>query len=374
MERRQFVKLAGMTSVAATAGLAGCQDGGGGDGDETTEGGDGGMSGQMAPYNSWLASDAVANPTELLCVTLDTQALEELSSSETASETPGSEVQGDALFALPSGFLFIGAFAAFGFSSVGLGSITQGDDSPTNTLHIAGGGLIAEGDFDPDSLASSVETAGLSESEEYNGYTIYEGQPGAAALSDSAVVVANEGNDLTGRVKSHIDANAGDATLYSDEARITSGAFEVTYRDRQPWDTPGPPGATRAEAELTTSFTDPAGNEYELDLDHVVKPPFPPYETGGGVITDAWHHGPNFPGSPMMPRVYTYGAFWGVGDVIVNGEVATDDGFRVIHFMTTQTVRDRDYRLAIDEELPPKAHDNVDRAIRVALRATTRLV
>jgi hypothetical protein len=83
-----------------------------------------------------------------------------------------------------------------------------------------------------------------------------------------------------------------------------------------------------------------------------VQPPIPGYETGGGVITNAWHHGLGLPGSPLMPRVYNYGAFWGVGDVVIDGEVATEDGFRVIHFMTTQTARDQDYRLAIDEELP----------------------
>jgi len=141
-------------------------------------------------------------------------------------------------------------------------------------------------------------------------------------------------------------------TLYSDEAQVASGEFEVTYMDRQPWDTGGPPGKTDASAELSTAFTDPAGNEYELELDHIVKPPIPGYETGGGVITDAWHHGSGLPGSPLMPGLYTYGAMWGVGDVVVNGEVATEDGFRVIHFMTTQTVRDQDYRLPVDEELP----------------------
>ncbi|WP_049923472.1 cupredoxin domain-containing protein [Halopiger djelfimassiliensis] len=140
--------------------------------------------------------------------------------------------------------------------------------------------------------------------------------------------------------------------LYSDEAEVTSGSFEITYRDRQPYDTPGEPGDTADEVDLETQFTDPAGNEYELDFDHVVKPPIPGYETGGGVRVGAWHHGQTGTGSPLMAQLYDYAACWGVGDVIVNGEQATEDGFRVIHFMTTQTVRDERYRLAIDEELP----------------------
>lgn len=141
-------------------------------------------------------------------------------------------------------------------------------------------------------------------------------------------------------------------TLYSDEAEVTDGEFEVTYRDRQPYDLTGPPGETTDTVELDTRFTDPAGNEYELDVDHVIQPPIPGYETAGGVMTDAWHHGQTGTGSPLMPKAYAYGAFWGVGDVIVDGEVATEDGFRVMHFMTTQTVRDERYRLALDEELP----------------------
>ncbi len=141
-------------------------------------------------------------------------------------------------------------------------------------------------------------------------------------------------------------------TLYSDEAEVTDGEFEARYGDNQPYDTRGPPGETQDTAALDARFTDPAGNEYELELDHVVKPPIPGYETGGGVLTGAWHHGTTGTGSPLMPRLYAYGAFWGVGDVIVNGDVATQDGFRVMHFMTTQTIRDERYNLALGEQLP----------------------
>ncbi|SFC06163.1 Copper binding protein, plastocyanin/azurin family [Halobiforma haloterrestris] len=141
-------------------------------------------------------------------------------------------------------------------------------------------------------------------------------------------------------------------TLYSDEAEVTSGAFEITYRDRQPYDLPGGPDATTDSVELEARFTDPAGNEYELRQDHVVQPPIPGYETGGGVLTGGWLHGISGTGSPLLPEVYTHGASWGVGDVVVNGEVATEDGFRLIHFMTTQTVRDERYRMVLDEELP----------------------
>lgn len=67
-------------------------------------------------------------------------------------------------------------------------------------------------------------------------------------------------------------------TLYSDEAQVTSGTFEITYADRQPYDLPGPPGNTEDTVDLDAHFTDPAGNEYELEFDHVVQPPIPGYQ------------------------------------------------------------------------------------------------
>lgn len=139
-------------------------------------------------------------------------------------------------------------------------------------------------------------------------------------------------------------------TLYSDEAEVTSGEFEISYDDHRPYDLRGPPGETPDTVDLEATFTDPADNEYELEFDHVVQPPFPGYETAGGVMVDAWHHGQTGTGSPLMPKLYAYGAFWGVGNVLVDGEVADEN--KVMHFMTTQTVRDSQYRLVLDEELP----------------------
>ncbi|MDS0475029.1 hypothetical protein [Natrinema sp. 1APR25-10V2] len=148
-------------------------------------------------------------------------------------------------------------------------------------------------------------------------------------------------------------------TLYSNNAEVTSGSFEISYRDHQPYDLPGAPGDTPDMVDLEAEFTDPAGNEYVLEHDHVVQPPIPGYQTGGGVLTDGFLHGITGTGSPLFPRVYTYGASWGVGNVHINGELATDDGMRVIHFMTTQTVRDERYRMALDEELPLEPSETI---------------
>lgn len=67
-------------------------------------------------------------------------------------------------------------------------------------------------------------------------------------------------------------------------------------------------------------------------------------------MTNAVIHGDTGIGTPLEPRQYLYGAFWGVGDLLVNGEVA--DTNREVHFMTTEVVRNEEYELAIGEDLP----------------------
>ncbi len=141
-------------------------------------------------------------------------------------------------------------------------------------------------------------------------------------------------------------------TPVSDKGKIVSGQFEITYKDRQPMDRPGDPTDTLDSVDLTVSFTDPKGNKYGIEILKLYQPPFPGFESGGGVVTDTWTHGNTGTDSPLFPKVFTYGAFWGIGNIIVNGKVADRDKW--VHFMTTQTVRDKNYRLAIGEELPLK--------------------
>jgi hypothetical protein len=106
------------------------------------------------------------------------------------------------------------------------------------------------------------------------------------------------------------------------------------------------PGNTADEVELEARF--PAGNKYRLEFDHVVQPLFPGYKTQGGVFIDGWLHGTTGTGSPLMPKEYTQAAWWGIVHVYINGEKADT---KVAHLMTTEVVRQRDYSLAIDEEM-----------------------
>ncbi|HZD33665.1 MAG TPA: cupredoxin domain-containing protein [Nitrososphaeraceae archaeon] len=139
-------------------------------------------------------------------------------------------------------------------------------------------------------------------------------------------------------------------TPVSNKASIVNGSFEVIYKDRQPYDLPAHPETTIDNASVNVDFSDPAGNQYEIKLKKLYQPPFPGFESGGGVITAAWIHGNTGIDSPLFPTIFTYGALWGVGDIIVNGKTVDEDKW--VHFMTTQNVRDRNYNFTTSEGLP----------------------
>ena len=139
-------------------------------------------------------------------------------------------------------------------------------------------------------------------------------------------------------------------TPFGDKGVPTSGSFRAEFIDRTTTDMDGPPPMTPDDVKAEIRFKDPAGNDYELKPMLVVKPPAPGYQTHGGVMIDASHHGDTGTGSPLMPKTYTYAAFWAFGNVEINGELA--DEMKMIHCMTTETVRDKDYKLVHTADLP----------------------
>ena len=78
-------------------------------------------------------------------------------------------------------------------------------------------------------------------------------------------------------------------TPFSDKAEQVDGHLDVTYMDRG--GASHASNETQAEdaAEIDVSFDDPAGNTYEVDLDHVEAEGLI-HETGG-VMTNAVIHG-----------------------------------------------------------------------------------
>lgn len=144
-------------------------------------------------------------------------------------------------------------------------------------------------------------------------------------------------------------------TPVSNNARIVDGEFEITYKDLQPYDLPGDPTETLDDVDVTVKFTDPQGNQYEIEVLKLYQPPFPGFESGGGVMTDAFIHGETGTDSPLFPKIFAYGAFWGIGNIKVNGELADTDKW--VHFMTTQNVRNMNYDFVTSEGLPLMPED-----------------
>ena len=132
-------------------------------------------------------------------------------------------------------------------------------------------------------------------------------------------------------------------TPFGDEHEPTEGALDLVYKDRQPG-----AGIRRAsdEIELDIAFTDPAGNDYTIEVDHLEDRMF------GGVLNGGVIHGTTGIGTPLMTKTYNYGSFWAVGRLVMNGGERTWEN-REIHFMTTQMVRDENYALMLDENMSP---------------------
>lgn len=134
-------------------------------------------------------------------------------------------------------------------------------------------------------------------------------------------------------------------TPFGDGYQPTEGALDLVYRDRAPW-ADFPQGNDAIEHDIW--FTDPDGNRYTVEVGMLddQRP-----EHAGGVLICGQIHGATGIGTPLMTRLYNYASFWGVGTISVNeGETVLEN--RLIHVMTTQMVRDINYALAVNEEMP----------------------
>ncbi|NIR15972.1 hypothetical protein GWN63_03935 [Candidatus Bathyarchaeota archaeon] len=139
-------------------------------------------------------------------------------------------------------------------------------------------------------------------------------------------------------------------TPFSDNYEQVMGSFKTKMMDRTPIDDPHSGDSAEGEFE----WTDPAGNAYYIKVKHVI-PEGPAHTFLGGVVIDDYLHGKSSIGTRLMPTVYTYGAFWAIGEYYINGDLR--NGMQIFHVMITENVRDEDYELMIDSEL---THTGVD--------------
>lgn len=135
-------------------------------------------------------------------------------------------------------------------------------------------------------------------------------------------------------------------TPHSDNHAPVDGSYRARMVDITPIDGPD----SRDHATATIRFTSPDGNHtYRVDLKKVV-PVGPDHPFLGGVVVDHLLHGKTGIGTKLQPTQYAYGAFWGVAELHVDGELVRDN--QLLHLMVTENVRNEDYELMIDGELP----------------------
>jgi len=73
------------------------------------------------------------------------------------------------------------------------------------------------------------------------------------------------------------------------------------------------------------------------------------YPSFGGVVTDHLMHGGTGIGTSLMPTMYTYATFWGIGDIYVDGRLTNPN--QIVHMMVTEGVRGKHWKLGVDGDI-----------------------
>lgn len=134
----------------------------------------------------------------------------------------------------------------------------------------------------------------------------------------------------------------GDKHMVMPNGELSIDALDATATDAAKSDD---------KVMMQASWEDKEGNKYEVKCCEQLATHGMEYPTFGGVVTNTIMHGFTNIGTPLMPSEFTYFAFWGMGEILKNGE--TLEKPRLIHGMLTEYVRTEGYKLAMDKEVTP---------------------
>lgn len=150
-------------------------------------------------------------------------------------------------------------------------------------------------------------------------------------------------------------------TPFSDKSTPIEGHARVWVKDV----TSVAGSTTRDRVNAKFEFTSPDGEtEYKVVVRDAL-PEIPDHENFGGVGVNVLQHGATGIGTPLMPQLMAFIAFWGKADLYVNGVIQNggENQMRFVHFMLSERVRssvDDGYTLAfnadVDPEAPRQAH------------------
>ncbi len=130
--------------------------------------------------------------------------------------------------------------------------------------------------------------------------------------------------------------------------------LKAKLEDNQLEDGGSSPVDTEDRATLQAEFSDPQGNSYQVKVAKAFQPPIPGWQTEGGVLMNSYIGGSTGTFIPLFPKSYTLAAFWGIGKITINEDKTVA---RVVVFYVTEQVRDKDGKLALDEDMPLDPHD-----------------
>lgn len=137
-------------------------------------------------------------------------------------------------------------------------------------------------------------------------------------------------------------------TPFGDEFVTMGGAdLELRVVDETATDA----ATSQDSVHMSASWQDDEGNTYTVRCCEKLITHGLQYPTFGGVVTNHVMHGVSDVGTPLMPTMFAYLGFWGMGEVAKNGEVL--DKPRVVHGMLTEYVRTEGYELGFDEDVTP---------------------
>ena len=136
-------------------------------------------------------------------------------------------------------------------------------------------------------------------------------------------------------------------TPFSDNFALINGAYELSAVDNTLADDLN----SQDKVYFRSTFTSPGGEiSYELSVNSIL-PVGVLHPVFGGVATNMIHHGTTGIGTKLQPTVPTYGAFWGIGTLKVNGQVPDEGRDRLVHGMITSNVRNEEYELVFDDQV-----------------------
>ncbi|MGI9304789.1 MAG: hypothetical protein ACR2RB_19105 [Gammaproteobacteria bacterium] len=168
----------------------------------------------------------------------------------------------------------------------------------------------------------------------------------AAPLGFEPDVGVPVGGRLTNNDGTAFTTTAGPVPFSNRFADVTGG-YRMSVRDRTLDDDLKSKDTINFQAKLTS----PDGaRSYKVRVKRIL-PVGVLHPVFGGVGINMLHHGMTGIGTKLQPTAPTIAAFWGIGNISVDGALSPQGKDRLVHGMITCSVRNENYQLVFDSDV-----------------------